>query len=81
MGMAGIAANRQPAHAARLLGAAEALRESAGVPLPPVHRVDYERDVALVRAALDEDAFAMAWAEGQAIPLEQAIAEALAISA
>jgi len=81
-GVAGVAAAQgQLARAARLLGAAEALRESAGVPLPPVHRVDYERDVALVRAALDEDAFAAAWAEGHALTLEQVIAEALAISA
>jgi len=80
-GRAGAAAVRgQPAHAARLLGCAKALRESAEVPLPPIHRAAYERDVALVRAALDEDAFAAAWAEGRALPLEQAIAEALAVS-
>jgi hypothetical protein len=30
------------------------------------------------RAALDEATFAAAWAEGRALPLDQAVAEALA---
>jgi hypothetical protein len=33
--------------------------------------------VTTARASLDEDAFAAAWAEGQAMSLEQAIAYAL----
>jgi hypothetical protein len=33
--------------------------------------------VAAVRAHLDEETFAAEWALGQALPLEQAIAEAL----
>jgi hypothetical protein len=33
--------------------------------------------VAATRAKLDETTFAAAWAEGQALTLEQAIAEAL----
>jgi tetratricopeptide (TPR) repeat protein len=68
---------RQPVHAARLFGAAEALRESAGVPLPPVHRADYERARAAARAALDELAWRTAWAEGRALLMQQAIAYAL----
>jgi hypothetical protein len=32
------------------------------------------RDVAAVRAQLDEKSFAAAWAEGLAMPVEQAIA-------
>jgi hypothetical protein len=42
-----------------------------------VLRADYDRDVAAARAQLDEPAFAAAWAEGQALPLELAIGEAL----
>jgi len=40
-------------------------------------RTDYDRAVASVRAQLDEATFGAAWAEGQALTLEQAIAEAL----
>lgn len=76
-GLAGIAgAHRQPERAARLFSAAEALRESAGLPLPRVQRTDYDRDVAAARAQLDEAAFAVAWATGRALTLEEAIAEA-----
>jgi hypothetical protein len=39
---------------------------------------DHNRDVALVRALLDEDAFARAWDEGRAMTLEEATALALA---
>jgi hypothetical protein len=42
-----------------------------------VDRADYDRDFAAVRAQLDEATFAAAWAAGQAMPLKQAIAEAL----
>jgi tetratricopeptide (TPR) repeat protein len=79
-GLAGIAAaSGQPERAARLFGAAEALRESAGLPLPPVYRAEYDRDVAATRAQIDEAAFAAAWAACRALPLEQASAEALAV--
>jgi predicted ATPase len=63
--------------AARLWGAAESLREAAAVPIWPDERRDYERIVATARAQLGEDAFATAWAEGHALPLDQAIAYAL----
>ena len=38
--------------AARLWGAAAALREGAGAPLPPVERADHERSVAAARATV-----------------------------
>jgi predicted ATPase/DNA-binding SARP family transcriptional activator len=76
---AGIAALRgHGERAARLLGAAEALREILGVALPPVDRSDYyDRQLLTTRSLLSEDAFAAAWKEGRALTLEQAIAEAL----
>ena len=37
-----------------------------------------ERLIAETRAKLGEDAFAAAWDEGRSLPLEQALAEALA---
>jgi tetratricopeptide (TPR) repeat protein len=77
-GLAGItAASRQPERAARLFSAAATLRESAAIPLPALNRADYDRDLAIARAQLDEATFAAAWAEGQQMSLEQAIAEAL----
>jgi predicted ATPase/DNA-binding SARP family transcriptional activator len=72
------AAQGQPERAARLFGAAKALREEIGVPLLPSDRTDYDRDVAAARAALGEEAFTAAWAEGRAMSLNQAIAYALA---
>jgi predicted ATPase len=70
-------AQQHPERAARLLGAAEALREATYVPVPPVDRTDYERTVAAARAQLDEINFASAWATGRAMLLEQAMAYAL----
>jgi hypothetical protein len=55
----------------------EALRETLGIPLPPKERPDHEDTVAVVRAALGEEAFAHARAAGRVLPLEQAVAEAL----
>lgn len=67
----------QPERAGRLFGAAEAFREAAGAPIPPGDRVDYERAVAAVLAALGEEAFSAARAEGRAMTLKHAIAYAL----
>jgi hypothetical protein len=77
-GMAGLAGVQgRPAQAARLLGAANALREAIAAPHPPVERGEHERLVAAVRAQLDEAEFASAWAEGQALPWERVVEEAL----
>ena len=79
--LAGLAATRYTAgrtmQAVQLLGAAEALLETAVHALEPIHRAEYDRTVAAVRAQLDEAAFAAAWAAGRALSLEQAIAYAL----
>ena len=60
----------QPERAARLLGAAEAVRERfrVGVDLP-AERAAHERAVALVRAALGEEDLRAAWAAGRGLPL------------
>jgi tetratricopeptide (TPR) repeat protein len=63
--------------AARLLGAGEALREALGLPATGWWRHPSERIREAVRAASLKAAFAAAWAEGQALPLEEAIAYAL----
>ncbi len=67
----------KPDRAAFLLGAAEALREGLGAPLPPVERTEYNQTVTAVRAALGEEAFQTAWGQGRSMTLEQAIAYAL----
>ncbi len=68
-----VAAQGEPVWAARLWGAAEARRESMGVPISPVERTAYERTVERVRAQLGEKAFATAWAEGRSMTLEQVL--------
>jgi predicted ATPase/DNA-binding SARP family transcriptional activator len=63
--------------AARLLGAAEALREAIGAPLPPVEEADRERIVAGLRENSSREAIAEAWAAGRDLTLELAVQEAL----
>ena len=63
--------------AARLMGAAEALRESIFVAVEPLDDFYHDCRVERVRASLDEPTFAAAWAEGRLMTLEQAIAYAL----
>ncbi|MFG1998275.1 BTAD domain-containing putative transcriptional regulator [Spirillospora sp. NPDC048911] len=63
-GMAGAhALSGDHLEAARLLGAAQALRESVGSPLPPAERGDVERITAAVRDALGGTAFEAAFTQ------------------
>jgi ATP/maltotriose-dependent transcriptional regulator MalT len=64
--------------AAHFLGAAEALCRTSGITMLPSTEPARKRDIATVHAQLDDASFAAAWAAGQALTLEQAIAEALA---
>jgi non-specific serine/threonine protein kinase len=78
-GLAGVAeARRQSERAARLFGAAEALREAIGWPLSPAENPAHAQVVIAARTRLDEPAWAAAWAAGREMPLEQAIADAQA---
>ena len=65
--------------AARLFGAAAALRKPIGSVIHLADQPDYERQLSLLRAQLDEAAFSAAWAEGQAMTLEQTIEYVLAV--
>jgi tetratricopeptide (TPR) repeat protein len=69
------------ARGTRLCGAAAALRAAIGAPLQPAGRAVVERAAAAARAALGEAAFAAAWMAGEALPLDQAITDALAAPA
>lgn len=66
-----------PAEAACLFGAAEALREELKTPLPPSEREPYEQRVVEARTKLDGTAFAVAWGVGRSMSLDQAVAYAL----
>lgn len=54
--------------AARLLGTAEALRDSLGEPVPPAYRPGLEGVRSQVASGLEPEAFAAAWAEGRSDP-------------
>ena len=71
------ALDEEPERAARLWGAAEGLRQFIGCRSAPAARATYERALAVARAQLGEATWAVAWAEGRAMPLEQAIMYAL----
>ncbi|HKV58716.1 MAG TPA: tetratricopeptide repeat protein [Ktedonobacteraceae bacterium] len=62
---------------ARLGGAAEAMRQSLGVPVPLVERAGYEDALRRVRAQLGEAPFAAAWAEGRSMTPAQTLASRL----
>jgi hypothetical protein len=63
--------------AAQLLGAATLLLVELGADFEPVNRPFITEYLANVRAQLGKAAFEAAWAEGQAMTLEQAITYAL----
>ncbi|HUG15114.1 MAG TPA: tetratricopeptide repeat protein, partial [Thermomicrobiales bacterium] len=71
------ASSQQPERTARLLGAAEAMRESIGVPVSPMVRRDYDTYVPLVRARVDVPTWDRAWAEGRSNTLDEAIVYAM----
>jgi non-specific serine/threonine protein kinase len=81
-GLAAVAAARaEAARAARLWGAAEALREEIGVVSLShweLHAYDYEGRVSAARTMLgDEGAWERAWAEGRGMSPEEVVAYAL----
>jgi predicted ATPase/DNA-binding SARP family transcriptional activator len=61
----------------RLFGAAAALRDAMGLAQQPYNAEQQGREAAVLRAALGEETFAAAWAEGYAMTAEQSIADAL----
>jgi len=71
----------RPERAARLWGAADALREADAAPPWPGDARDYDRLVAAARAGLGPRAFDAAWAAGRALGADEAIDLALAAGA
>ena len=77
-GFAGVAAaSGQPEQAARLAGAASVISEAAGIPLSPVDQAWLEPWLKQAREALAPEVYAAAWAQGRALPTEQAARDAL----
>jgi len=64
--------------AARLLGVAEAARETFGITMPRPEAGDQKQFWTAIRERPEGTALAATWAEGRAMPLEQAIEYALA---
>jgi predicted ATPase/class 3 adenylate cyclase/DNA-binding CsgD family transcriptional regulator len=64
------------AYAARLLGAADALRRRLEHARYPMYQAGYDAAVSMVREALGQNDFDTAWAEGAALSTEEAIAYA-----
>lgn len=67
----------QPIRAARLWGAAEALREAIGAHLSLAEQSFFARHVAAARDRLEEEAWEAAWAEGRAMTPEEAVLDGL----
>jgi tetratricopeptide (TPR) repeat protein len=69
----------RPERTARLLGAAEALREEIGVSLVGILRIEdeYERAVSWLHTQFNESTFREHWADGRAMSMDQAISYSL----
>jgi predicted ATPase/transcriptional regulator with XRE-family HTH domain len=63
--------------AGRLFGAAESIRETAGVVLWPANLLEHERSLALLRKSMDAKALSKAWSQGRIQPVGQSIQDAL----
>lgn len=61
----------------RLYGAAEALRDSIGSPLPPTDVTLHSSTIASLKSGPSEDARTAEWEAGRAMHIEQAVAYAL----
>ena len=71
------AAQGAPERAARILGAAEFVRETTGFALLPVDRETFDRAVAAARRTLSVDIFDASWSEGRAMALADAVVYAM----
>lgn len=64
----------------QLWGAADAIREALGTPIPLGQRSHYEETVAQVRTKYGETAFERAWEQGRTMTTEEAIACAVTMT-
>ncbi|MGB8909232.1 MAG: tetratricopeptide repeat protein [Candidatus Cybelea sp.] len=71
-----VAALDDPSRAARLLGAAQTLRNTIGLPIFPIERERHDAEVSAIRGCLGDDAFLVQWRIGISMTLERALDEA-----
>ena len=76
-----VAAATHSERAARLLGAADRVRPAQPPGSLSFEWVEHEREVAAVRATLDDPTLAAAWDAGQTLPMDGVMAEATALEA
>lgn len=76
-GLACLVAETQPQRTARLFGSVTATVEALESHLNRSNQADYDHSLTTARGQLGEEAFGAAWTQGQALPLERAVAEAL----
>jgi Predicted ATPase len=70
-------AQEEGERAVALMSAAELLRRVSNSPRTPQESMEYDRELAGLRAGMDEKTFELLWAEGQSIDMDQAIEFAL----
>jgi predicted ATPase len=75
--LAGLLVEVDPEAAARLLGAADALRTRHRLPLPAEGQAEREATLARLRSTLDSQRFAAAWTTGQSVSLDLVVDEAV----
>jgi len=79
VGLAAVATQSgDPARGAVVLGAADALLEGMGALMKPFERGLQGRTLAAIRERLDSESFEAAWAHGRGLPVDQAVAYAVA---
>jgi tetratricopeptide (TPR) repeat protein len=68
-----------PARAARLIGASDAIRDDIGTGIAPADQADYYEALELIRSRLSESEFERHYADGRAMSIAEAAREALQI--
>lgn len=63
---------KEPDRAARLLGAAEALREKGGTPMRPEEQIEYREQMSFLREQIGSEPSKL-WDQGRALTMEEAI--------
>jgi predicted ATPase/class 3 adenylate cyclase/DNA-binding CsgD family transcriptional regulator len=71
--LAALAADTNPEHAARLLGAADSMRHRHGEVRFRIFQVDYDATLSKVRNTLEDSAFDALWSEGHGLSTAEAI--------
>jgi predicted ATPase/class 3 adenylate cyclase/DNA-binding CsgD family transcriptional regulator len=72
----GVDADEHP-HAARLFGAADAIRRRTGAVRFALYQAGYDATITALHASMGDPAFELAWAEGAALSSHEAVAYAL----